>query len=156
MAVAAVHVRSWQEGYRGLIPGSALDAMRPQDRAARYELGRRGADGPVTVLALEGDEIRGFATVGHARDASPSGAGELWGLYVDPPSWGRGVGQTLIEHARRWLSQQGFAEAILWVLAGNERAERFYRADGWREDGGRRRGEHWGVMVDERRYRRVL
>jgi hypothetical protein len=35
MAVAAVHVRSWQVGYRGLVPDNYLDEPRPEDRAGR-------------------------------------------------------------------------------------------------------------------------
>jgi hypothetical protein len=44
----------------------------------------------------------------------------------------------------------------LWVLAGNERAKRFYHADGWVPEGSRRQQEVWGVMADEIRYRRPL
>jgi len=82
--------------------------------------------------------------------------GELLAIYVDPGYWGRGVGPLLMNEARGRLSAQGFAEAILWVLAGNERAERFYRADGWMPDGERREEEIWGATVDEVRYRRTL
>jgi hypothetical protein len=44
----------------------------------------------------------------------------------------------------------------LWVLLGNERAERFYRIDGWIPDDARRRGEVWGVGVQSLRYSRSL
>lgn len=155
MAVAVVHVRSWQAGYRGLIPDQALDRMRPEDRVSRYDFGPERDDRPLTLVAVDGDAVCGFATVGPARGEA-GGVGELWGLYVDPDHWGRGVGRRLIEQARAWLAQRGFDQAILWVLAGNERAERFYRADGWVHDGGRQSGEHWGVVVDELRYRRAL
>ena len=77
-------------------------------------------------------------------------------LYVDPSVWGRGIGRRLIVGARRRLLENGFAEAILWVLAGNDRAERFDRADGWVPDGARREEEIWGVTASELRYRRVL
>ena len=36
MAVAVAHVRSWQVGYRGLLPAAYLDGLRPEDRASRY------------------------------------------------------------------------------------------------------------------------
>jgi hypothetical protein len=54
------------------------------------------------------------------------------------------------------MIEHGFGEAVLWVLAGNDRAERFYRADGWALDGGRRQEEVWGVSAEELRYRRAL
>jgi hypothetical protein len=36
MAVAEVHVRSWQAGYRGLIAQDFLDGLRPAEWAGRY------------------------------------------------------------------------------------------------------------------------
>lgn len=51
---------------------------------------------------------------------------------------------------------RGFHEAILWVLAGNEPAERFYRARGYRRDGARRHENPWGVDAEVIRYRRSL
>jgi hypothetical protein len=43
------------------------------------------------------------------------------------------------------MIKRGFGDAVLWVLAGNHRAERSYRADGWTPDGGRSQDEVWGV-----------
>src|SRR5215218_1600352 len=153
--VARVHVRSWQRAYRGLLPDDHLDGLRAEDRAARYTFGQSREDSPATLVALEGGAIQGFATVGSAREEADRHLGELLGLYVDPSSWGRGIGRRLVAEARGRLTQRGFTEAILWVLAGNERAERFYRADGWIHDGAGREEEIWGVSAEEVRYRRA-
>jgi ribosomal protein S18 acetylase RimI-like enzyme len=75
---------------------------------------------------------------------------------VDPECWRHGIGRRLVDEARRRLSERGFTEAILWVLVGNQRADSFYRADGWLPDGTRREDEVWGAHVDEVRYRRAL
>ena len=61
-----------------------------------------------------------------------------------------------MEDARTRLQRAGFRDAQLWVLVGNDRAQRFYRADGWSPDGTRRRDEIYGVDVDEVRFRRSL
>jgi hypothetical protein len=58
--------------------------------------------------------------------------------------------------ARARLFELGFRKAFLWVLAGNVRAERFYRIDEWTPDGLRRTDTVWGVTVDELRYQRGL
>lgn len=42
------------------------------------------------------------------------------------------------------------------MLVGNDRAERFYRADGWWPDGHRRQEDVFGAPVDEVRYRCAL
>jgi GNAT superfamily N-acetyltransferase len=153
--VAGVHVCSWQAAYRGLLPDEYLDALRAEDRARRYTFGLVGPDHPATTLALEGDALRGFATTGPARGEA-QGAGEVYAIYVDPKAWGRGVGRALMADARSRLSGLGFTEALLWVLTGNDRAERFYRADGWRPDGPRREEDIWGIRVSNIRYRRPL
>jgi GNAT superfamily N-acetyltransferase len=151
--VAAVHVRSWQAAYRGLLPDDYLDALRPEGRMARYTFGAADPDVPTTVVAVDDGAICGFATTGPARTDDLLGAGELLALYVDPDHWGFGLGRRLMAEARARLSRQGFTDALLWVLVGNVRAERFYRTDGWQPDGGRRTEEVWGVSVDEISYR---
>ena len=155
-AVAAVHVRSWQAAYRGLLPDDYLDSLRPEDRVAHYTFDSPDANLPVTVVALEGGAVCGFVTTGPSRDADVAGMGEVLALYVAPEAWGTGVGARLVTEGRAHLSHMGFTEAVLWVLVGNDRAQRFYRTDGWQPDDGRRSEELWGVVVDEVRFRRRL
>jgi hypothetical protein len=62
----------------------------------------------------------------------------------------------LVSAARARLLELGFRHAVLWVMAGNTRAERFYRLDGWAPDGLRRTESVWGAVADELRYRRAL
>lgn len=158
MAIARVHVRAWRDGYRGLLPDQYLDGLRPEERAARYRLEGPDPDphAPVSVVALDGDVICGFAVSGPARDDDASGLGEVLALYVDPGVWRRGVGGRLMRDARIRLAERGFTDAILWLLAGNERGRAFYLDDGWVPDGMTRTEEIWGVRVDEVRYRRTL
>lgn len=155
-AVARVHVRSWQVAYRGLLPNDYLDALSPADRAARYTFAEIGPGSPHTTVAVGEDGICGFATSGPCRDAAKDDTGELYAIYVHPDSWNHGVGRLLIDDARSRMNHEGFSEAVLWVLVGNERAERFYRIDGWQPDGQRRLQDIHGITVDEIRYSRSL
>jgi GNAT superfamily N-acetyltransferase len=156
MAVARVHVRSWQAAYRKLIPDDYLDQLRPEDRAQKYNFGSMDPLQPWTIVASEAGVIQGFATTSPAREPEMPDHGEVCALYVDPGQWGRGIGIALIAAARARLSNMGFRKAILWVLAGNVRAERFYCRDGWAPDGVCRSDTVWGVKVEEIRYQRAL
>jgi GNAT superfamily N-acetyltransferase len=156
MAVARVHVRSWQVAYQALMPQEYLDQLRPEDRAATYDFASRAPEKPHTIVAIEGEEILGFATTMPARVEDLRGHGELAALYVDPEHWGRGIGLALVQAARAHLLQSGFRKAMLWVLAGNVRADRFYKTDQWLPDGTRRTDTVWGISVDELRYLRDL
>jgi GNAT superfamily N-acetyltransferase len=154
LAVARVHVRSWQVGYRGLLPDDYLDRLLPEERARRYTFG--GLDEPATIVATQAGAIYGFATTAPSRDPGTRNQGELCALYVDPDWWDRGVGSALESAARAQLMQRGFANAVLWILEGNSRAARFYRTHGWMPDDMRRTDAVWGVTVNEVRYWRSL
>jgi ribosomal protein S18 acetylase RimI-like enzyme len=156
MAVARVHVRSWQAGYRRLMPDEYLDQLRPEDRAKKYDFSNVDALKPHTIVLTESGVVRGFATTAPAQDQNMPDFGELCALYVDPDHWGRGIGVTLVSAARARLFDRGFRNAILWVLVGNVRAERFYRKDQWIPDGVLRTEEMWGLKVNDVRYRRNL
>jgi GNAT superfamily N-acetyltransferase len=130
--------------------------LRPEDRAQRYRFGCTDPSQPATIVADEAGAIVGFVTTAPARDRDAPDHGELCALYVDPDRWGRGIGASLVSAARGRLVDLGYRQAILWLLAGNARAARFYQIDGWTADGSRRRESIWGVTVDEIRYRRSL
>ena len=156
LSVARVHVRAWQVGYRHILPDHYLAQLRPEERAQRYDFATTDVRQPMTLVAVDDGAIRGFATTAPARDNDLPDLGELCALYVDPGCWKRGIGGALVAAARQRLVEQGYRYALLWVLAGNDRAEHFYRTDGWIPDGMVRREHIWGVTVDEIRYRRPL
>ncbi len=54
------------------------------------------------------------------------------------------------------LAEFGFAEAALWILAGNDRACKFYEGQGWRANSAVQTEEISGVLFREVRYRRDL
>jgi GNAT superfamily N-acetyltransferase len=151
LEVARVHVRSWQAAYRGLLPDDYLDALRPEERAQRYDFAGDDPAAPATVVALEKNTSIGFATVGSARGSDVANCGELRALYV-ADYFGRGVGSTLLTAACARLLEQGSRDVVLWVLVGNASAQHFYERHGWAPDGHGRKVTRWGVAVDEVRY----
>jgi GNAT superfamily N-acetyltransferase len=155
-AVARVHVRAWQTAYRDLLPATYLDALKPEDRAPKYDFSHFDPEKPRTVVATNRAEIEGFAATAPAHDETLPRCGEVCALYVDPACWNQGVGRALIDAARSHLASSGFAMAVLWVLTGNERAGRFYRADGWRPDWASQTVPVLGITVNEIRYTRLL
>ncbi|WP_029289093.1 GNAT family N-acetyltransferase [Cellulomonas sp. HZM] len=154
-AIAAVHVRSWQEAYAGIVPADYLDSL---DAAARTEkwagyLERGPQDGVRTWVALASERVLGFASVGPSRDEDASrGDREVYSIYLDPGTWGHGVARDLM---RTVVAEVGDKTRItLWVLADNERARHFYRRHGFQADGVERIDEVGGADLLEVRYRR--
>ena len=97
LAVADVHVRAWQVGYRGMLQQEHLDGLSASARAARYDFNLTLPEGPVTLVAVDdGGAIEGLVTIGRCRDRGLSRDGEVWALYVDPRRWRGGTGKRLI------------------------------------------------------------
>ncbi len=156
-AIARVHVASWRAAYRGVVSGEFLDAMSVDDRIERWRERLEAADRPTLVLEHDG-ALAGFASLGPARDddLDPRRVGEVYAIYLDPGSWGRGLGRELMGAGRALLTDLGFSLAILWVLKDNQRARRFYFKDGWRVDGAEKPISIGGRDLVEVRYRRPI
>ena len=152
MAVADVHVRSWRAGYQGLVAQQYLDGLDAEDRSKRFALDRMDISGPYTLVAVDGDTIRGHVTIGRSRDDDLPGYGEVWALYVDPPYWQAGIGRALLIAAGDRLRRAGHERAFLWVLSTNSRARRFYERSGWAADGRHRIEVIGGNPLEESRY----
>ena len=159
--VAMVHVRSWQAAYRGLLPDHYLDQLDVERRRVGWLQTIADTDWPRsgTLVAVEANaNVVGFAHIGPARDedVDPSMVGELAAIYASPDVWGSGVGRRLMAAAVNVLRDAGNAQAILWVLEGNDRAQRFYEIGGWQPDGAAKDVVIADVSLPELRYRLVL
>jgi GNAT superfamily N-acetyltransferase len=60
---------------------------------------------------------------------------EIVAVWVAPDARGRGVIEALIDAAVSWARDQGDAHLGLWVVEGNERAERAYARYGFTRTG---------------------
>jgi len=88
-------------------------------------------------VATDRGEIVGFLTIGACRDEDVDRAttGEIWGIYLAPSYWRKGIGRFLCGQAEKMLASRGFSVATLWVLEKNVQARRFYEAMGFAADG---------------------
>jgi GNAT superfamily N-acetyltransferase len=161
LGVATVHVRSWQAAYRGLMPDGYLDQLDVERRRAGWERSIAETDWPRsgTLVATEANgNVVGFAHIGPARDddLDPAVIGELAAIYASPEAWGSGVGRRLMAAAVNVLRDAVFTDAILWVLEGNDRAQRFYEMGGWQLDGATQDIVIADTTLVEVRYRLAL
>ena len=126
-AIAAVHVRAWQEAYAHLLPADFLAARDVDARAQRWRAIVTDPTVDVLVACVDG-RVVGWASAGPGRGDAPRDR-ELEGIYVLATHHGSGAGQALLDAA------VGTDPAFLWVADGNPRAEAFYRRNGFARDG---------------------
>lgn len=156
-AIAEVQVLSWQQAYVGLIPDQYLGALHGS--LARREAFWREAIAARRArvhLACADEKVVGFIAIGPSRDedASAVETGEVTAFYLLPQYWRTGTGRSLWAAGLHSLVEQGYRQAMLWVLSDNARARRFYDQAGWSaEPGSERSLLIGGASLREIRYR---
>ena len=138
-SVARVRVSAWRAAYRGIIDDAYLDALSVDAVRERY---LRGFDpdpaASFTRVAADDDgRVVGFATAGAARGVGPRRLGEVWMIYLLPSAQRQGLGARLMRSMARGLDRRGLASLVVWSLARNEPARRFYEHLGGRVVGER-------------------
>lgn len=164
--IAEVHVAAWRSAYRGLLPDEVLDRLAVEKVEARWKERLARAWDHMFIAqedapngAPGGGHIVGFAGCGAVQDEEAEGeaVGEIYVVYVHPEKWRQGYGAALLDEALAALRDDGFAQAILWVLRDNRQAIAFYEAMGFAADGGsktKRRAD--GTEMPLVRFRRRL
>ncbi len=128
--MARVHVESWRETYRGLLPTALLDADNAVDVREKFWHGAltdpRYAGISAAVAEIDGT-IVGIAMSGPAQTP---GTSRLNVLYVLRTHHGTGLGAVLLDS----VLPSG-VPAVLWVADPNPRAQAFYRKHWFVPDG---------------------
>jgi GNAT superfamily N-acetyltransferase len=136
-ALARVNINSWRSAYRGLVTDTHLESLDYGRLSRRFRKDLACPCDEETYVAEEADEVLGFVTLGACRDPDVDQAttGEIWGIYLGPQHWRKGVGRRLCQSAEQMLTSEHYRQAILWVFEGNNSARRFYEAMGFKADG---------------------
>ncbi len=124
--IAALHARSWQETYRGIMPNDFLDDEVEDERLEVWQ--ERFAEQPPNrqiIVAEDREQLVGFACV--CRGSDPVYGALLDNLHVASTYKGRGIGRRLIKRAAGWVQQREPASPFyLWVYEQNHPARAFY------------------------------
>ena len=67
-AIATVHVRSWQQAYRGLIADHVLDALDVETRERFWQQALESPPEITPLLAIVDDRVIGFVSAGRCGD----------------------------------------------------------------------------------------
>ncbi len=155
--IAGILVKSWQAAYRGIVPGTYLDALTPCARERRmrrqWEAGRKF---PAYLLFVDGTAAGTLSLRPPGGKDSPDGWGEIGACYLLPAYWGKGLGARLLEFSQRELFSMGAHTACLWVLRDNARARRAYERAGFAFDGMQKLAAIGGAELTELRYYKLL
>jgi len=138
LAIAQVHVETWQDAYKGIVSNKFLADIRVERRAARW-LERLSADSEQRPLIFVADilgEVVGFVSGGKTRQPDLPFDAELYALYVKPSRQRGSVGRHLTRALVDELIARNFNGLLIGVLEANAPARRFYESIGGHPAGG--------------------
>jgi GNAT superfamily N-acetyltransferase len=128
-ALARVRSLSWRSAYDGLLPPEVIAAATGPGGEARQREFLTEDPARHALLAEADGEAVGMAVYGPDREGG--GDAELYVIYVVPSHWSGAVGRPLMDRVIEGVRAGGYTRLTLWVLAGNERARRFYERYGF-------------------------
>lgn len=152
--IAEVHVESWQHAYKGILREENLASLSVTEHEAMWRRRVQEQQPSHLLVARDAGQVVGFVAFGKSReDDAHEDQAEIWAIYVRPPFWSTGAGRSLWLAASQQICAKGFNVVILWVLASNARAMRFYERAGFVADAqSRRQLEIGGSMLEGVRY----
>ena len=150
-ALASVHVTTWRETYKGLLPDAFLARMSEAGFARRFRKSLT-EDAGVTLVAADRYGILGYASGGPSRRGIV-GEGEISVLYLLRQAQGRGLGRALLTETARALAAQGSTSLMISVLRENFGARGFYEHLGGMAEPARREPGPGGALLYEVAYR---
>lgn len=125
--IALVHDTCWRVAYAPILPAVVV---RSSTLAAREVLWAGLLDRPdvercAFVAEIDG-AIVGCAWGGPEESGDPHYRAELLGLYLLPAAQRRGLGRCLVAAVAEEFLRRGESALLLWALADNVGARRFY------------------------------
>ena len=148
LALAQVHVTSWRETYRGLLPDSFLDRMSVPVNTRRFSKSLvTPAEHEITLAAADRDDIVGYAAGGPSRTRL-AGEAEVTTLYVLRRRQGYGLGRRLLTAAARVFADQGAKSLMISVLRDNIPARGFYEHMGGQAEAPRKEPGPGGLLYE--------
>ena len=130
-ALARVHVASWQETYRGIVPDHYLSSLSYATSKARWRstFGKSGSSIRANVALDDTGNIIGFCQAGPIRQKEFDYAGEIYAIYLLQQFHGQGFGRSLFASTVRELLTDKISSMLIWVLSDNP-TRGFYEAMG--------------------------
>ncbi|MGA0606055.1 GNAT family N-acetyltransferase [Phenylobacterium sp. VNQ135] len=151
-AMARVHVTSWRETYKGLLPDAYLARMSEPEFARRFRWSLDRQPG-VTLAAADRFGLVGYASGAPSSRRQHPGEGEIVVLYLVRAAQNRGVGRRLLTETARALAAQGATSLMISVLRENFAARGFYEHLGGVAEPAREEIGPGGATVHEVAYR---
>lgn len=129
--LAYIQTKSWKAAFQDILSEEILQRTTEISRAtAMYKRLLDAHIGNGYILEVDGAS-HCIAWWDKARDDDVPDHAELICIHSLPDNWGKGYGTKMMEEVLGDIRAAGYTKVMLWVFTGNDRARRFYEAQGF-------------------------
>lgn len=129
--IAKVHVDSWKNTYKNILPTEYLEKLSYEQRTELWVRNISKVDHYVFVAESDNGEIIGFTDGGKRAENEIEGSGDLTSIYILDQFQGQGIGSKLVNKLFTKLKALGYEKIFVEVLEDNQ-SKRFYKRLGAR------------------------
>ena len=144
LAIAKVHVESWQKSFAGIVPQEFLDNLTIEKREVAFRQRFDDENYKMFVAKTAQNEIVGFADFGKAREDGFGFEAELYAIYLLSEFQGKGIGENLFRLCQKEMISGGVNSMYLMALAVSP-YKSFYEKMGGKIVG---KGNHFLALVE--------
>ncbi len=128
--IAQIHLESWQQAYKNLMPQGYIDSYTIEKLIQLWTniIERNLAD---VLVAQQQTELIGFICFGQTKKLKTTQTYEISSIYLKPEYWGMGIGKALYHECEKIVNEYNAEQISLWALHSNENALAFYKKLGF-------------------------
>ena len=151
--ISIAHLTAWQKAFRGILSDAQLDNLQIENfvkgwQQNIYKIGRTNL-----IWVTENDKAVGFVSFGKPYDDNEKIQTEIYGIYVHPDFWKKGIGYQLMKNTvLKNSKQENFNGVILWVMTKNTTSRNFYKRFGFSPTKETRISKRNGEQFEEIKY----
>jgi ribosomal protein S18 acetylase RimI-like enzyme len=132
-AIARIHMASWHDAYRGVIPDEILDGRTVEGSLSGWRSTFEKYPDNISVSETGDALLAGFCCAGAVVDVEKNAPFEfeIYGLHVAPNMRRQGIGAALLRAAlNRAMVREQMNSAIVWTLKELKLSRSFYTREG--------------------------
>jgi GNAT superfamily N-acetyltransferase len=130
-ALAYVHTESWKAAFQSILSEDVLkECTDLTEITAMYKHLLEENFGNGYILEIDG-KAHCIAFWDKTRAEDMPGTAEIICIHSLQNNWGKGYGSKMMDRLLDNIASAGFTDVMLWVFVKNERARKFYEANGF-------------------------
>lgn len=155
--IAEAHVEAWRVAFKDILSAELLQSLEVEDFRANWETIIQFKERKNYIYQVDQGKAVGFVSFGIPKDDQETADWEIYGIYVHPQYWGKGIGYALMKYALDQLKElRKGSEVVLWTMADNVRSTSFYTKYGFSKSKHSRTSSRNGESFIEIQYRMKL